>query len=388
MPEPRDFGPRKYAAAATAAAATLMVVLELARTMRSFLWLGFDMGDLAPIAGAWLVYAALIGMASGVLRWGIPKKLRGVHSAGVLPFLSAAGLWGVLGIVTRQLEPSGVGIGAAVLLGAALALLVLTRKNSALILPACLSLPVAALVGLFASAALHRILLFQPDVRPVAAWAALGVTGVTWLVIILTLKLKAPMPAVAAAAVLVVAGLWAGHPRDAGASTKAPNLLLVTSDTLRADFCGVYGGPVPTPNMERLAQRGAAFDRSYSLAPWTLPSMLGLLSSSYPPSPSPELSIEARREEVGRYRFPEDTATLAELVKAKGYATAAFVANTLLDDPDGFLRGFDTSIVVGHRTHVQTGFFEDFPLLQHTLRRPFPWLVRPRPVDTTRILTA
>ena len=376
---------------AIAAAGALLVILELARVMRSSLWIGFELSDIAPILAAWLLYGAAAGMLSA-LAWAFLPKPRRFHGVAVLPFVSAAVVWGALAALTRQLEWGGVTVGLALPCGAGLLVYLLTKKNPARILPVTMAVVPAAVLGVMVAATMHRAFLLDPQIRPMAAWVALGVFGFSWPLLTAAIIAKTRKRRLVGSAAIMAAlamAVWY-RPFFGSRATNAaetPNLLLVTSDTLRAGYCSAFGGPVPTPHLESLVGAGAAFDHTYSLAPWTLPSMLGLLSSSYPPSPSPERSVDERCEEIGRYRFPENTPTLAELLQTHGYATAAFVANTLLDDPNGFLRGVDTSIVVGHRTHVQTGFFEVVPLLQQVLRAPFPGLVRPRPVDTTRILT-
>ncbi|MFB0976324.1 MAG: sulfatase-like hydrolase/transferase, partial [Myxococcota bacterium] len=44
---------------------------------------------------------------------------------------------------------------------------------------------------------------------------------------------------------------------------RPPNVLLVTVDTLRADYLGAYGFPANTsPNVDRLAQQGVLFERA------------------------------------------------------------------------------------------------------------------------------
>ena len=74
---------------------------------------------------------------------------------------------------------------------------------------------------------------------------------------------------------------------SSGAPASKPaarNLLLVTIDTLRADRLGAYGhARARTPNLDALAQGGAAFDRAYAAAPVTLPSHATLLTGRYPP---------------------------------------------------------------------------------------------------------
>src|SRR5512134_225056 len=64
----------------------------------------------------------------------------------------------------------------------------------------------------------------------------------------------------------VVRRLWARRGVD------APNVVLVTLDTTRADHVGCYGyAPASTPTIDALARRGALFTQAASAAPLTLP---------------------------------------------------------------------------------------------------------------------
>ena len=60
----------------------------------------------------------------------------------------------------------------------------------------------------------------------------------TWIVVVSTISSRA----------------WADESR--------PHLLLIVADDLRADVMSVYGGPVPTPHLQRLADRGVQFRRA------------------------------------------------------------------------------------------------------------------------------
>ena len=61
----------------------------------------------------------------------------------------------------------------------------------------------------------------------------------------------------------VVAGLVAWMPVQAADSPPArPDIVFIVADDLRADVMSVYGGPVKTPHLERLAARGCLFRRA------------------------------------------------------------------------------------------------------------------------------
>ncbi len=114
---------------------------------------------------------------------------------------------------------------------------------------------------------------------------------------------------------------------------SALNILLVTLDTTRADHLGCYGfSPAKTPNLDRLAQEGTRFARVYCPAPMTLPSHVSILSGLYP------VTHGVRNN---GHVLPEGIRSLAEILKGRGCATAAFVSSFSVDSRFGLDRGFD-----------------------------------------------
>jgi arylsulfatase A-like enzyme/Flp pilus assembly protein TadD len=118
------------------------------------------------------------------------------------------------------------------------------------------------------------------------------------------------------------------------ARARGANMLLLTIDTLRADRLGAYGGKgARTPNLDALAARGLVFEEALASVPLTLPSHSTILSGLTPPRHGVR--------DNGTYVFPEGRATLATVLKARGYATGAFVGAYVLDRRFGLARGFD-----------------------------------------------
>jgi arylsulfatase A-like enzyme/Tfp pilus assembly protein PilF len=112
------------------------------------------------------------------------------------------------------------------------------------------------------------------------------------------------------------------------------DVLLITIDTLRADALGAYGNATAqTPWMDRLAAGGVRFARAHAHNVVTLPSHANILSGQYPLG-------HGVRDNNG-FRFPAGTPTLAALLKARGYRTAAFVSAFPLDSRFGLDQGFD-----------------------------------------------
>jgi arylsulfatase A-like enzyme/tetratricopeptide (TPR) repeat protein len=110
------------------------------------------------------------------------------------------------------------------------------------------------------------------------------------------------------------------------------NVLLITVDTLRADALSCYGGPAATPAIDRLASEGVRFDFAHAHAVITLPSHASILTGLYP-------FQHGIRDNSG-YRLGPNARTAAVLLKAAGYATAAFVGAFPVHSRFGLNQGF------------------------------------------------
>lgn len=125
----------------------------------------------------------------------------------------------------------------------------------------------------------------------------------------------------------------------AGASSKStvsPDIFLITIDTLRADHVHCYGyGNVKTPALDDLAHDGIRFTQAFTPSPITNTSHASILTGLLPGSHG-----------VTDFAVPlaNSHPTVAELLKARGYHTAAFIGAVILDSKTlapGFDRGFD-----------------------------------------------
>ena len=119
-------------------------------------------------------------------------------------------------------------------------------------------------------------------------------------------------------------------------ASKAPNLLFIVLDTLRADHMSLYGYNRPTtPQLDAWSKEGITFDMARSAAPWTLPSHVTMFTGLWP------TQHEARVDQPYYGASP----TLAEHLRSRGYATAGVVANVrMCNQVYGVGRGFDTYI--------------------------------------------
>jgi arylsulfatase len=122
-------------------------------------------------------------------------------------------------------------------------------------------------------------------------------------------------------------------PASPAAAGNALDVLLVTIDTLRADHLGAYGYRRATsPALDRFARTAVAFDEAYSYWPKTRGSFVALMTG--------------RRDSQTGYGkthpvLLDFNPTLAGVLKAAGYRTAATLDNANLAAANGYAKGFD-----------------------------------------------
>jgi len=115
---------------------------------------------------------------------------------------------------------------------------------------------------------------------------------------------------------------------------KKDNVVLIIIDTIRADRLGCYGHSLPTsPNIDAFASEGTLFEQAVTCAPTTLPSVSAILTSTYP--------ITSNVRYNGKFFLSDASVTLAEILKEKGYKTAAFVGGFPLDSRFKTDQGFE-----------------------------------------------
>src|SRR5207245_5564226 len=151
--------------------------------------------------------------------------------------------------------------------------------------------------------------------------------------------------------VFVAAGLtlpvWGQTPASRKSS---PDVYLITIDTLRADHVGCHGyKQVETPALDALAADGVRFTQAFTHSPITNTSHITILTGLLP-------SVHGVTD-FGVPLSPQHV-TAAELLKKRGYQTAAFIGAVILDSntlAPGLDRGFD--------------FYDNFPAKTETKQR-------------------
>src|SRR5437588_9009392 len=131
---------------------------------------------------------------------------------------------------------------------------------------------------------------------------------------------------------------------------SSPDIFLITIDTLRADHVGCYGyKEIETPALDALAADGVRFTQALTHSPITNTSHITILTGLLP-------SVHGVTD-FGVPLSPQHV-TAAELLKKRGYQTAAFIGAVILDSntlAPGLDRGFD--------------FYDNFPAKTETKQR-------------------
>jgi arylsulfatase A-like enzyme len=139
-----------------------------------------------------------------------------------------------------------------------------------------------------------------------------------------------------AAAVLLAA--------PAAAADKKPNVVVILSDDVGYGEFGFQGNKeIPTPNIDSIAKNGVRFTQGYVAATYCSPCRAGLLTGRYPTRFGHEFNEGGPTGKNNRFGLPVEEKTMADRLKALGYATCA-VGKWHLGGGPQFIataRGFD-----------------------------------------------
>jgi arylsulfatase A-like enzyme len=118
-----------------------------------------------------------------------------------------------------------------------------------------------------------------------------------------------------------------------GPEEPPPGLLLVTVDSLRADFLECYGGsPGVGERICELGRQGTQYSWAFATSPTSAAAIASILTSTYPD--------EHGIDDSAASFLPGDRLTLAEALRPAGYASAAFVSSPELNRSRNFHQGF------------------------------------------------
>ncbi len=300
---------------------------------------------LTYLAGSWCVYAVIGAcLAGGVAVLGaVSRQLLSPRIPQIWPPFTSAGfflgLWAV-----EAIGPRFVG-GTATLWGNVAAWAAM------------------GLVWVGTYAVLATLARYFPVIRRTWPWSLINCLGLLWLVslvlfraprthgvldpvvfsLVISVLLLAAGPCIALAArrrplylggtvavfiVVVVTliggvGLSGRQAHEPHAREHAPNVVLISIDTLRADHLSLYGyGKHTTPRINSFAKDAVVFETAIAETPKTSPSHISMLTGLHP--------FNHGVVKNGSMLLKDEAETLSELLSAEGYDAAGFVSGFTL----------------------------------------------------------
>ena len=101
------------------------------------------------------------------------------------------------------------------------------------------------------------------------------------------------------------------------ASIKKPNVLVIMCDQLNSKALSCYGGPVFTPNIDRIANEGVRFTKAYATTPFCSPSRASIVTGVYPHQHGVVHNMGFKQKEG----ITIDDEITGKLLYEKGYST-------------------------------------------------------------------
>jgi arylsulfatase len=108
-------------------------------------------------------------------------------------------------------------------------------------------------------------------------------------------------------------------PISARASTRPPNIVVIACDDLGYGDLSCYGSAIATPNIDSIAQQGVQFLQCDSASSVCSPARGGIMTGRYPN----RYGIPRVLDVTDTYGLPASETTIAQMLKASGYATMA-----------------------------------------------------------------
>ena len=114
---------------------------------------------------------------------------------------------------------------------------------------------------------------------------------------------------------------------------RAPNVILITLESLRPDHVGCYTGPkATTPALDAFARESMVYEKAYSVTSWTLAAHASIFTGLYPTAHQAVGPID---------KLHNSYETLTEILAKRGYQTAGFSSGPYLRKTHNLTQGFE-----------------------------------------------
>lgn len=376
----------------------LSLVVELLRGHRADSWSGWQTPEIFGAALVGFAFVVFIGGASLIAGCVVRRFAPRAGGWWVVPcagLLAYAAIWTPLFLIWEGVRLEAVALAALAGAGLTSLSLILTRWARISLAHWCLIVVAVCAATIAAMAASAYAFILEPAVRASAVahagtiWLICGLFGMVFIALVTRNARKWSWVFLAGGAIVLAAAPWGWYrPSAAGERAQAgkPNLVFILCDAMRADYGSLYGGPVPMPAMERLAEQGVLFKHCYSLAPWTAPSMAAMMGSAYPPNLFPPDGSSLIPQGGPWLAWPGRLHFMSEELEEAGYATGALIGNNVVRLSAGLLDDFDTRLITGHPRYERRTWFRQTPFAEDALAWMAPVWMHELPTDTTRTL--
>jgi arylsulfatase A len=148
-------------------------------------------------------------------------------------------------------------------------------------------------------------------------------------------------------------------------AARPPNVVILFADDMGYADLACYGGPDPTPNLDRLAKNGVRFTDFYVAQAVCSASRAALLTGRY----SQRVGIKGALDHRAKNGISQKERTLGQLLKSRGYATAIYGKWHLghLPEFSPLRHGFDEYFGLPYSNDMwpkhPTGTYPDLPLM-------------------------
>lgn len=153
-------------------------------------------------------------------------------------------------------------------------------------------------------------------------------------------------------------------------TSKQPNILIILVDDMGYSEIGCFGGEIPTPNIDQLAEGGLRMTNFYNAAR-CCPSRASLLTGLYPHKAGMGHQNQDRNHPSYRGRIKSSATTIAEILQANNYATYQ-VGKWHVGNDKAYWPG-------------EKGFDQYFTLIEGAMNyyNQWPWVRNQKPIQLT-----